>query len=276
MNHPPETSIHRFGTTTAGAHDGSGCGRLLQAASAGLVLAALTLTVFTLAVLALAVRSANAGEFDMSMSALTEKQKSIVPIAAFTATGDMPRLDTALRAGLDAGLTVSEVKEILVHIYAYAGFPRSLNGLGAFMAVLKDREQKGIADTQGADASPLPAGKSRLELGTEVQTQLVGAPLKSPLFDFAPAIDRFLKEHLFADIFGRDVLNWQSREIATISVLSSLGGVNSQLRSHFRAGLNVGLTEGQLKALVDVLAAKVGKKEAANAAEVLREVLAAR
>jgi alkylhydroperoxidase/carboxymuconolactone decarboxylase family protein YurZ len=52
--------------------------------------------------------------------------------------------------------------------------------------------------------------------------------------------------------------------------------VNSQLRSHFNAGLNVGLTEVQLQALVDVLAAKVGKMEAANAAEVLRGVLGSR
>ena len=212
----------------------------------------------------------------MNRSTLTEKQKSIVPIAAFTATGDMRRLDTALREGLDAGLTINELKEILVQLYAYAGFPRSLNGLGAFMTVLKDREQQGIADEQGSESGPLPAGKSRLELGTEVQTRLVGAPVKGPLFDFAPAIDLFLKEHLFADIFDRDALDYQSREIATISALASLGGVSSQLRSHFGVGLNVGLSEAQLHSLVDVLAAKVGQKETGDAAEVLREVLASR
>jgi 4-carboxymuconolactone decarboxylase len=32
-------------------------------------------------------------------------------------------------------LTVNEIKEILVQMYAYAGFPRSLNGINAFMAV---------------------------------------------------------------------------------------------------------------------------------------------
>jgi Uncharacterized homolog of gamma-carboxymuconolactone decarboxylase subunit len=237
----------------------------------GLVLAALILAALTLT-----ARPALAEGNAMNANTLTAKQKSIVPIAAFTATGDMPRLDTALREGLDAGLTVSEIKEILVQLYAYAGFPRSLNGFGAFMAVLKDRAQKGIADKPGREAGPFPAGKSRLELGTEVQTRLVGAPVKGPLFDFAPAIDQFLKEHLFADIFGRDALDYQSREIATIATLASLGGVNSQLRSHFNAGLNVGLTEVQLQALVDVLAAKVGKMEAANAAEVLRGVLGSR
>lgn len=212
----------------------------------------------------------------MNMTTMTERQRAIVPIAAFTATGDMPRLDTALRAGLDAGLTISEIKEVLVQLYAYAGFPRSLNGLAAFMAVLKDRAEKGIVDEPGREVGPLPAGKGRLELGTDVQTRLSGAPVKGPLFEFAPAIDQFLKEHLFADIFGRDALDYQSREIATISALASLGGVESQLRSHFRIGMNVGLSETQLSKLVEVLAAKVGEKEAETAAKVLREVLAGR
>lgn len=241
-----------------------------------LIFAGLILTALTLAALTLTARPARAEGNTMNTSTLTARQRGIVPIAAFTATGDMAKLDTALREGLDAGLTISEIKEVLVQLYAYAGFPRSLNGLAAFMAVLKDRELKGIKDEPGNESGPLPAGKSRLELGTEVQTKLVGAPVKGPLYDFAPAIDQFLKEHLFAHIFGRDALDWQSREIATISALASLDGTASQLRSHCRVGLNVGLSEVQLKTLAEVLAAKVGKKEAGNAATALGEVLESR
>src|ERR687894_3028808 len=72
--------------------------------------------------------------------ALSAKQRSIIPIAAFTANGDMEKLRTALNEGLDAGLTVNEIKEILVQIYAYAGFPRSLNGINTFMAVMDERQ----------------------------------------------------------------------------------------------------------------------------------------
>ena len=67
-----------------------------------------------------------------AQQALSAKQHSIIPIAAFTATGDLEKLRTALHAGLDAGLTVNEIKEILVQMYAYAGFPRSLNGITHF------------------------------------------------------------------------------------------------------------------------------------------------
>ena len=55
--------------------------------------------------------------------ALSAKQKSIISIAAFTANGDLDKLKTALQEGLAAGLTVNEIKEILIHLYAYTGFP---------------------------------------------------------------------------------------------------------------------------------------------------------
>ncbi len=61
---------------------------------------------------------------------LNSKHQSIVPIAAFTAKGDLAGLQKALSDGLDAGLTVNEVKEVLVQLYAYVGLPRSLNALG--------------------------------------------------------------------------------------------------------------------------------------------------
>src|SRR5688500_2234203 len=68
---------------------------------------------------------------------LDKKQQNIVAIAAFTAKGDMMQLRNALNTGLDAALTINEIKEILVQLYAYAGFPRSLNALYNFMDVLK-------------------------------------------------------------------------------------------------------------------------------------------
>lgn len=205
--------------------------------------------------------------------ALSSVQKGIIPIAAFTANGDMKKLITALNKGLDAGLTVNEIKEILVQMYAYCGFPRSLNGINAFIGVLEEREKKGIKDVLGKEPSPMPANKSSIELGTEIQTRLIGAPATGKYITFAPAIDAFLKGHLFGDIFGRDNLDFQSREIATIAALASIEGVNPQLQAHFAIGFNTGLTEAQMRNLISVLEVKVGKNEADNANEILGKVL---
>ena len=58
-------------------------------------------------------------------NSLSTKQQSIVPIASSMATGDIANLKIAVNNGLDNGLTVNETKEVIVHLYAYCGFPRA-------------------------------------------------------------------------------------------------------------------------------------------------------
>ncbi len=232
------------------------------------ILAGLIISVFSIATISEAQTMKNEG--------LNAKQGKIVTIAAFTANGHLQKLKTALNEGLDAGLTINEIKEILVQMYAYTGFPRSLNGINTFIGVLEEREQKGIKDKLGKEPSPMPANKSSIELGTEIQTRLIGAPATGKYITFSPAIDAFLKGHLFGDIFGRDNLDFQSREIATISALATIEGVTPQLQSHFNIGFNTGLTEAQMRSLISVLEVKVGKKEAVNAYEILDKVLSTR
>jgi len=207
---------------------------------------------------------------------LTAKQQSIISIAAFTAKGDLPKLKTALNAGLDAGLTINQIKEVIVHLYAYCGFPRSIRGLQTFMEVLNERKAKGINDVLGAEASPIQDEQSKYERGKAVLEKLTGTPQNVPITGysaFAPAIDVFLKEHLFADIFERDVLTYSERELVTISVLSSIGGVEPMLRSHLTICLNVGLTPEQLGQFVNIIKTVAGKKEAKAAQKVLDEVI---
>ena len=207
---------------------------------------------------------------------LSAKQRAIVPIAALTAKGDLENLKTALAEGLEAGMTVNEIKEVLVQMYAYTGFPRSLNGINTFIAVLDDRAAKGVKDETGKGASPLPTAQSRMEYGTEIQTALIGRPAGGRIYEFAPIMDVFLKEHLFADIFLRDVLDHQQRELATIGALAALPGAQSQLRSHLNISMNVGLTEAQMRDFVNVLGTRVGTAESGNAAAVLDAVLESR
>ncbi|MDW3682773.1 carboxymuconolactone decarboxylase family protein [Cupriavidus sp. CV2] len=206
---------------------------------------------------------------------LTVRQQAIVPIAAFAAAGDIASLNTALNRGLDQGLTISDAKEILVQVYAYAGFPRSLNALGELMKVVEARKQRGVHDVVGSDPSaPIPKGDALLAAGTANQTTLSGGPVKGPLFDFAPAIDEYLKSHLFGDIFERNNLDWQSRELATVGMLSALPGAESQLQAHMRISMNVGLTAAQLRQLTQVLADHVNAENARRAREALERQLA--
>ena len=207
---------------------------------------------------------------------LSTKQQAIAPISAATAVGDIPKLNQALNQGLDAGLTLSETKEILVQMYAYTGFPRSLNALGELMKVVDARKQRGVQDAPGREAGPVPQGQALLELGTANQTMLIGAPARGPLFEFSPVIDEYLKSHLFGAMFARDNLDWQSRELATVGALAAMPGVESQLQSHVGFSMNVGLTAAQLRQLADVLAQRGHPEAAGRARAAILQVEAAK
>lgn len=161
---------------------------------------------------------------------LDGRQQSMVLVSAYTA-----RLRPTLGQALDAGLTINEIKEVLTHLYAYIGFPRSLNGLQVFMEVLEQRRARGITDAEGKAASPLPSTLDRDAYGARVRADLAGQKEIQPpsgVLAFAPVIDTFLKEHLFADIFARDVLDRKARELCTIAALASLPGLGGQLQFH--------------------------------------------
>ncbi|MBV6670053.1 carboxymuconolactone decarboxylase family protein [Xanthomonas euvesicatoria pv. alangii] len=209
---------------------------------------------------------------------LSAQQQAILPpIAAFAAAGDIAKLNTALNQGLDAGLTISDAREVLVQLYAYAGFPRSLNALTELMKVLDARKQRGIQDAPGREPShAIPKGDALRAAGTANQTKLVGQPVAGPIFEFAPAIGEYLQAHLFGAIFERDNLDWQSRELATVAMLSALPGAEGQLQGHVGYSMNTGLTAEQMRQAVQVLSERVGADSGRRASEALAKVLAAR
>lgn len=166
---------------------------------------------------------------------LNEKQQCMAAIACLEAKGDIDGLTTAINAGFDAGLTVSEIKEALSQLYAYTGFPRSLNALGTLQSVVNSRRQQGKACEEGKDADPMAEGYDALKQGTEVQTKLSGKPFN---YDFAPATDYYLKAHLFGDIFAR----------------------------------NMGLKDDEIRSIPATLAARVGEVEAWRAAKAIATV----
>ena len=207
---------------------------------------------------------------------LSIQEKSIITVSSFTANGDLPKLKTALNEGLQAGLTVNEIKEVLVHCYAYCGFPRSIRGLQTFMTVLEERKAKGIEDVAGADASVITEKTTKYDRGKKILSELAKTLTPGKLSGysaFAPVIDTFLKEHLFADIFERDVLTYAQRELVTIAVISSIGNAEPMLQGHLSIALNTGISREQLMEFISIIKETAGNEKATSAQEVLNEVL---
>lgn len=202
-------------------------------------------------------------------------QQNLSAISALTASGNIEKLKSQLNAGLDAGLTINEIKEALVQLYAYCGFPRSLNGINSFMQVLEERKKKGITDIAGKEATPLEDSSDTYERGRKTLETLTKSPQSKPapgFGEFAPRIDAFLKEHLFADIFDSDVLNYRQRELVTISALATIQGAEAQLQAHINMGMNTGITAEQIKAVFDIVEHLVSKEQAETARAVLAKM----
>jgi quercetin dioxygenase-like cupin family protein/alkylhydroperoxidase/carboxymuconolactone decarboxylase family protein YurZ len=219
----------------------------------------------------------NAQDRASDTPSLSANQQSIVLISSHTARGDLERLTHALNVGLDSGLTINEIKEVMLQLYAYCGFPRSLSGINTFMAVLEDRETRGIHDEVGALATPQVSNENKYEQGKQVLGVLTGWSQNRPRSGYSaffPTIELFLKEHLFADIFGRGVLSYQDREITTVAALVSMGGVEPYARAHMGLALNVGVTESQLRQLLALIESNVGEAEARSGQDLLSQVLA--
>lgn len=200
---------------------------------------------------------------DTVETGLSPRQQAIVAIGVCAGHGDLGRLEKALVQGLEAGMTVNEIKEILVQAYAYAGFPRSLRALQTFMSVLDRRREAGIEDTLGPEATPVGdmTASEKYAIGRHNLAELSGIPADNPPAGyaiFAPIIEKFLKEHLFADIFKRDILSWQDRELATVSIIAGVGGVEPMAAGHMAICRHQGLSVGQLSALLDIVESNIG------------------
>ncbi len=230
-----------------------------------------TILIFTAIVLLAGCSKTNKiNKKDMNTLTFNEKQAAaMTAIACYEAKGDLMSLESAIHNGLEADLTANQIKEALSQLYAYTGFPRSLNALGVLQRVIGDREAKGVKVLAGDEPSALPANYDALKQGTEVQTKLSGQPFN---YDFCPAEDYYLKAHLFGDIFARDLLTHADRELVTVSALAGLEGVEPQLAAHVRGARNMGLTDAQLLAIPKVLQERVGKKEAHRVAVAIQQL----
>lgn len=185
---------------------------------------------------------------------LSIEQQHLARCAALLSLGDQQHLATAIQAALDDGIPINTLKDSFVQLYAYTGFPRSLNALATLMNVVNTRKQAGKKDIEG-EATPIPPQiENAQQDGEKVQTELVGRKVEGALFDFAPAIAYYLQSHLFGDIFSSPILDWQSREIVTVSAIVAIDGADSQLQSHIAVSRHNQISDAALVELANILA----------------------
>lgn len=85
----------------------------------------------------------------------------------------------------------------------------------------------------------------RFEAGLEVLKKIDGAGAQNmfeSLNGIAPDLGKFIIEFAFGDLYTREELTLEERELLTITSLVTTGGCEPQLEVHINGALNVGIS----------------------------------
>jgi 4-carboxymuconolactone decarboxylase len=73
-----------------------------------------------------------------SRPGLDLRSRELVTLSALIALGAWPQFKVHVRGALSAGCTTSEIKEVIIQLAVYAGFPAALNAMQAAGEVFEE------------------------------------------------------------------------------------------------------------------------------------------
>ena len=105
---------------------------------------------------------------------------------------------------------------------------------------------------------------------------VAGKKVMESLADISPDLGRFIIEFAFGDIYSREGLSLQEREIITITSLLTQGGCEAQLDVHINGSLNVGISPEKIIETFIQCIPYVGFPRVLNATFVAKKIFAER
>ena len=202
---------------------------------------------------------------------LDRKSRQVATVAALTALGNAERqLRFHIGAALTAGLTPDEIIEVMYVTTVFSGFPSGLNGISAAREVF---QAKGVSPSLGKARTG--AGGTRSERGLAALSQTskdAGERVIQSLADIAPDMARFIIEFSYGEVFSRNIISPQHKEIAMIAVCVAKGTMEPQMKVHIHAALNVGCTQQEIVELMMHMVIYAGFPAALNGLTAARQV----
>ncbi|KAB8334673.1 carboxymuconolactone decarboxylase [Scytonema tolypothrichoides VB-61278] len=187
---------------------------------------------------------------------LSLKSREFATLAMVTALGNQSHsVQAHVKGALRAGATETEIKELLLQMTVYAGYPKTLAAVTAAQQIFADLKQRGIPA-----ASPQPdlesrrqaeSNEARYRRGLEALNQISkasGEAVVKSFEDIAPDLGRYILEFSYGDVFSRPNLDLKTRELATVSALTGLNTTASELplKVHINGALNVGANRQEI------------------------------
>ena len=208
---------------------------------------------------------------DPEYGALDIKTRLMVTLASNIASQAQAEYRITLESALNEGIAPIEIKEILYQSVAYAGMAKVRDFIGITNDILLARGVRLPLEGQSVVSS-----ETRFNKGLELQKSIFGERIEQ-MHKNAPDNQKHIQRYLSANCFGdyqtRSGLNVKTRELITFSILVSLGGCESQVKSHIQGNANVGNNKDTLLAVVTQLLPFIGYPRTLNAIACLNEVI---
>lgn len=181
---------------------------------------------------------------------LSRRDRNLVVLSILGALHQTNQLAFYVRGGVNHGLTPEEIREIMTHMSAYAGFPRALDAMAVANQVLAEMGHA----PEGGKLRPADrlSDAQRRERGVEVFGRLVGSsqqdpdPVVASLAGQVGALGPYAIDFAFGEVWARPELSRRDRSLVVVSILTALGRT-AELEVHVPAAVRHGVTRGELE-----------------------------
>jgi 4-carboxymuconolactone decarboxylase len=181
---------------------------------------------------------------------LSLKSRELATLAMVVAIGNQDNsVKNHVERSIRAGVTETEIRELLLQMTVYAGFPKTVAAVTVAreaFAELKQPRNSATSSQSNFDKQQQPeTNEVRYSRGLDALNQISqesGEAVVNSFEDIAPDLGRYIVEFSYGDIFSRPNLDLKTRELATVSALTALNTTASELPLdvHINGALNVG------------------------------------
>lgn len=205
---------------------------------------------------------------------LSAKEQELITLVVLAAGGTPKDIPLHVQAAIKAGATAEEVHETILQATPYIGIAKARPAL---IALQKGFKKAGVKLTEAAGTVN---DATRYEAGLNLQKQIFGAEHIDKGTANTPADAKFIREFLAANCFGdyytRKVLDLKQRELITFTAIATLGGCDSQVRSHVGANISVGNSRQDLLNTLTVMLPYIGYPRSLNTLAAINAVAPAK
>ena len=187
----------------------------------------------------------------------------LASLCAAAAAGRGDALHGLTTKAMAAGCSAGEIREALLTLVPFCGFPRALDAFAAIRPVLgaqTDSPDRGASATRGAAFFDLVYGRDAAKVRANLAALDAGAAA-------------WIESDAYGRVLSRPGISASLRERIGV-VLLAAQGLRTQLSGHIRGAMNCGATAGEIAAFVDAAAPFIDPAELEFARAALRRVAA--